>query len=220
MNLPATLATLLLACLQEPERFPAADHCWLRFKAGTYIRSKITIDSAGVVTESDFQLALKEQNGDDYVVEETTTTDGYTFPPQLNKTGAALKTGSETLTVAGKEIPCTIWTAKGRRNDGPTVTRYWVPEGRKYPLKMVFKQQNVEGEVTATELDAEIEISGRTYSCAKLEGKIKYGPVEGTLRVWSNQELPSAQARMELVLPTPNGDAKIRVEPVEIHVER
>ncbi|HZE99238.1 MAG TPA: hypothetical protein VE981_19695 [Planctomycetota bacterium] len=213
------LIALFLSCPAQ-EKYPAADHAWLCFKTGTSITNRIAVESGGNNFETLQKMTLKEKNGDDYVIEETGTANGQELPARLNKTGTGTVTGQENITVDGKEYSCQVSLAKGQRVDGETETRYWMPQGNKYPLKVRFKQTTMTGEVTAVALDEKVKVGDTEYLCAKLQGKVKLQDSEGTMTVWVSQMIPGAQAGMELVVNAPKGEVKIKVTPTEIHLEK
>src|SRR4030095_14664851 len=105
-------ALLLLPFLQE--KFPAEDHPWLRFKAGTRIRSLITIKDGERIDQGIQTMTLKERDGNKYAVEEESTLS--LGPKTVNRTAAAAKTGKGSVTVDGKSVACGIWTATGERD--------------------------------------------------------------------------------------------------------
>lgn len=218
--MPALLLTLLLAAQSVQEKFPVDDHCWLRFKPETWVTNKIVVEANGKVIETLQKQRLKERSGDDYVIDVTESLNGQILATHTNRTSNGVINGKETLTVDGKEYPCQVTTAKGRRDEGETEYRSWMPQGNRYPLKVEFKQPNFDGVLTAVAVDEKVKIGEREYLCAKLEGKVKQGPSEGTMTVWLNQEIPGAQARLELTLKTPGGELKLRATPQEIHEEK
>lgn len=95
-----------------------------------------------------------------------------------------------------------------------------MPKSLPYPLKVVFKQPGFEGELTAVALDEKVKVGEREYLCAKLQGKVKSGASDGTMTLWASQEIPGAQARMEIVLKDANAETKITMAPIEIHEEK
>jgi hypothetical protein len=216
----ALLLTLLLAAQPAPEKFPVEDHCWLRFKPETWVTNKIVVEVNGKVVETVQKQRLKERSDEDYVIEVTESLNGRLLATHMNWSSNGVITGKETLTVDGKEYPCQVSIAKGRREEGETESRYWMPKGNKYPLKVEFKQPNFEGVLKAVAVDEKVKIGEREYLCSKMEGKVKQGPSEGTMTVWVNQEIPGAQARLELVLQTPSGELKLRATPQELHEEK
>jgi len=209
-------ALLLLPFLQE--KFPAEDHAWLRFKTGTRIRSLITIKDGERIDQGIQTLTLKEREGDKYVVEEESTLS--LGPKSINRTAAGTKTGTGSVTIDGKPMTCAIWTATGERDGSPTETRYWIPEGQKNPVRVTFRQNGVEGEMTAVSLKETQKVGDRDYSCVKLVGKVTTPRGKGPLTVWTSNEIPGAQVRMDLALDTPTGKVDFRVEAFEVHEER
>lgn len=205
----------LLPLLQE--KFPVQDHAWLRYKQGSWIKNQVTVEAAGKVTEGLQQLTLKEVTGDDYTVEDTGTFGGQPSTPMVYQSGNAVKIGTEKLTIAGTEYGCTIWKSLGKKNGEPTDTRFWIPEGKKNPVKVTFKQPDAEGEMTARALDDKVTAMGRVFSCARLEGKIRWGEVDGTITTWLCQEVPTSQIRMDVVLGGEGRVSKMRVEVKEVH---
>jgi hypothetical protein len=209
-------ALLLLPFLQE--KIPAEDHAWLRFKAGTWVRNVITVKDVGFSGQGIQTLTLKERDGDKYSIEEDSTLS--LGGPSLHRTALPAKTGTGSVTVDGKPIACTIWTAKGERDGRPTETSYWIPDGRKDPVRMTFKQTGMEGDVKAVSLKESIKIDERTFTCVKLEGKITTVRGTGTMTLWTSLEIPGAQVRLDIALNTPDGKVTFNVEPLEIHEEK
>jgi len=62
--------------------------------------------------------------------------------------------------------------------------------------------------------------AGSTYTCSKLEGKLKLGEGEGDFTLWLCENLPGGQVRAELSFKGENGDTKVIYEPHEIHIEK
>jgi hypothetical protein len=204
---------LLLPSLQD--KLPAEEHCWLRFKTGTWVKSVITIEDGGRTDQGIQTLSLTERDGDKYVIEEASTLS--LGPKTLNRTAAAVKTGKAEVTIQGKPVACTIWTATGERNGSPTETRYWIPEGGKDPVRVAFRQDGVEGEMTAVSLKETLKVGDRTFSCVKLQGKVATVRGRGPMTVWTTNEIPGGQVRMDLALDTPAGKVTFKVEAAEIH---
>jgi len=209
------IALLALILLQESS--PAEDHAWLRFKTGTWIRNHIRINDRDRTDEGIQTLTLTERNGDEYTIEEAST---LSLEKSFHRTKAAVKTGTGRVNVDGKEIDCTIWTAKGERNGGATETTCWIPKGEKNPVRVTFNQAGVVGEATAALLKESVTVGDRTFSCVRLEGKVSTTRGKGDLKIWTSWEIPSAQVKMELVLDTPGGKVKFHVEAFEIHEEK
>jgi hypothetical protein len=209
-------ALLLLPLLQD--KFPAKDHAWLRFKTGTRVRNIVTVEDVGFSGQGIQTLTLKERDGDKYAVEEASTLS--LEGPSLHRTSLATRTGTDTVTVDGKPIACTIWTAKGERDGRPTETITWIPDGRKDPVRMSFRQAGAEGDVKAVSLKESIKIGDRTFTCVKLEGKITTSRGAGTMTLWTSTEIPGGQVRLDLALKTPEGKVRFNVEPLEIHEEK
>lgn len=215
------LAALLLALQETPEKFPAQDHAWLRFKPGTFIKNHVKVERAGNLVETTQKQLLKEKGADDYLIEVTESlVQGTDLPSRSNRTTNGVFVGKETLTIGGKEYPCRISLSKGAREGGEMEYRYWIPEGNKAALKVVFKQPGMEGELIAIDLNQKVTIEKREYSCAKLQGTIKRGTLNGTMTLLTTQEIPGAQAYLEMSLQDPNAVTKITVTPVEIHEEK
>lgn len=214
-----TIALSLLALLAPQEKYPAQDEAWLRFKPGTWIENKITVEVGDEVVVSTQKQTLKEKDGGDYLIVESGSSNGKELPSVRTRKSNGTFIGTETIVVDGKEHPCRIAVAKGTREDGEVEVRYWMPKGNKYPLKVMFKQKNMEGELTAVVVDEKMKVGDREYECARLEGKIKYGLSEGTMTVWLNQEIPGAQARAEMSLSGTTGLVKITAVPKEVHIE-
>ena len=222
MNLSTATAVLLLLLAAPPrqDKFPVEDDAWLRFKPGTWIENKVTVEVGDGVIVSTQKQQLREKSGGDYLIEETGTSNGKELPSVRSRQSVGMITGMETVVVDGKEYPCRISVAKGLRDDGEAEVRYWMPKGNKYPLKVTFKQKNMEGELTAVVVDEKMRVGDRDYECARLEGKVKYGLSEGTMTVWLNQEIPGAQARAEMSLSGTTGFVKITAVPKDLHIEK
>jgi hypothetical protein len=221
MNLsPAAALLALLAGAVPQDKFPEKDDAWLRFKPGTWIENKVTVDVGGEVVESTQKQTLKEKSGGEYVIEESGRAQGKDLATVKSRKSAGTFTGEETIVVAGQDYPCRISVATGRRDDGEVEVRYWMPRGHKYPLKVSFKQKNMEGELTAVAVDEKIKVGDQEFECARLEGTIKYGLSEGTMAVWLNQEIPGGQARAEMTLRGSTGLVKITAVPKEFHIEK
>jgi hypothetical protein len=220
MNLSTTVLLLLLMAPPRQDKFPVEDDAWLRFKPGTWIENKVTVEVGDSVIVSTQKQLLREKSGDDYLIVESGTSNDKELPSVRTRQSVGTITGKETVVVDGKEYPCRISVAKGLRDDGEAEVRYWMPKGNKYPLKVTFKQKNMEGELTAVVVDEKMRVGDRDYECARLEGKVKYGLSEGTMTVWLNQEIPGAQARAEMSLSGTTGSVKITAVPKDLHIEK
>jgi len=216
----AAAFAFLLQALAPQEKFPAEDDAWLRFKPGTWIENKITMEVGGETVVSVQKQTLKEKDGGDYLIQETGSSGGQDLPPHRSRQRVGTINGQETIVVEGQDYPCKISVAKGQREDGEVEVRYWMPKGNKYPLKVSFKQKNMEGEITAVVVDEKMKVGDREYECARLEGRVKYGLSEGTMTVWLNQEIPGGQARAEMTLSGTTGQVKITAAPKDLHVEK
>jgi len=213
----ALLAALLLLA---QDKYPVEDHAWLRYKVGTWVENKVVVEANGQVVETLQKQKLKRSAGDDFTIEVTETLNGRVLSSRENQSSLGVVTGKETLTIAGKEYACTISVAKGRRAEGETEWRSWMPKGNKYPLKIAIKQPNFESELLAVAVDEKVNVDGREFLCAKLEGKVQQGASEGTMTLWACQEIPGSAGRMELLLNTPGGEVKINSRAAEIHEEK
>lgn len=209
----AHVIALLIASL-VPLQENREDNSWLRYKPGTWLKSKMTIEGPGGMREDVQTLTLKEVDGDEYVIEESYATPGSTTGNSRRARG--VKTGTETLTIAGKNYDCTISTVKGKNDGGPSEATFWTPVGSKNAVKVVFKQADGVGEVLATAVDEKVKALGKTLVCNTLEGKAKFGTAEGTIRVTLCEDIPGSQVRAEFVIKGADGDTKVRFEAVEM----
>jgi hypothetical protein len=211
--LPFITALFLLLPQEKLE-----DNSWLRSKPGTFLKSKMTIDGPGWTREDVQTLTLKEVDGDEYVIEESYASAG--SKPTLSRRARGVKTGTETLTIAGKAYDCTVTVVKGKTEAGPTEAKFWTPAGSKNAVKVVFKQPDGEGEVVATAVDEKVKALGRTLVCTTLEGKSSFGEVKGTIRVVLCEDIPGSQVRAEFVMKGAEGDTKVRFEAIEINEKK
>jgi len=217
--MPLNVAALLLISTFAPlpqERLE--DNAWLRYKPGTWIKSSLTVEAPGQTTKDVQTLTLKEVKGDDYVVEESYSTPGSN--PSQSQRSRGVKVGSETLTIAGKKYECTICLVKGKNQAGPTEARFWTPLGSRNAVKIIFKQKDVEGELMATAVDEKVSALNKTLVCNRLQGKVKFGEVEGTLSLVLCEDIPGAQVKADMLLKNEAGDTRIRFEVTEIHEEK
>jgi len=213
-------ALMMASLLPAQEKFPDEDHVWRRFNAGTWIKSRVTIEIGGSSMEKFQKLTLKEKTDDSYLVEETNATEGEEPNPNATRTSNPVHGGVEKVTAAGKEHACTMWSSKGKNDGGPLESTYWYPEKGKNPVRIKFKAAWAEGEMLAVSMDEKVKVADRTLSCVKMEGKIRGQGGEGTIVLWISHELPSSQARLELVLKNEGGEVKIRFEALEIHEQK
>jgi len=216
--LPNFAVAFVLLAFQE--QYPPEHHAWLRFKPGTWIKNNVVVTIGDSSQQSSQKLTFKEKTDKDYAIEEIDSADGQSKPPVIKRTSLGTIIGKETLKFDRREYPCTISTAKTQGPEGETEMKYWVPAGNKYPMKVVFKQPGFEGEVVAVAIDEKLKVCGREYLCSKLRGKVKVGDADATLTAWLTQNIPGAQARLELKMNTPNGEFVMTVTPTEIHEEQ
>ena len=209
------LFAVLLAVLLPPCQERKEDNSWLRYKPGTWIKNTFRMEYPNGHVREDVQtLTLKETDGDDFVVEESWVAPG--APPTESRRSRGVAAGTEKLTIAGKELDCKITVVKGKNDKGPTESRFWTPAGSRNAVKVVFKQEGAEGELTATSIDDKVTALGKTLVCNKLQGKMKFGAAEGTVTVILCEDIPGSQVRADLVLKGPDGETKIRFEAKEM----
>ena len=214
------LFSTLLALALPQETWPKDDHAWLRYKPGTFIKYRIKTEFDGTTTESTQTLTLREIKDDKYLVEDTSTALPEGTPPTPYWNDPGRRTGKETLTILGKEVPCGIWTTIGTKGSDATESRWWVPEGTKAPVRFTFKQGALEGEVRAVALDEKVAVGERSLRCSKLEGTAGVGNRDTKLVLWISHDVPGGQVRMELTGKTDLGVYKVASETVEIHEKK
>jgi hypothetical protein len=208
------LTTLLLLSAQET--WPKEDHAWLRYKPGTFIQYRVTTEFDGKTNESTQTLTLKEIKDDKYLVEDTDTSLPEGTPPTAYWNDVGTRTGKETLTVLGNEIPCSIWTTRGTKGTDATVSRWWIPDGAKHPVRFTFKQGDLEGDLKAVALDDPVKVGDRTFRCSKLEGTAGFGKIT----IWISHDVPGGQVRLDLAMKTDRGVYKSRSETVKIEEKK
>jgi len=164
LALALTLA-LAPALLAAPPRSP-----WAGYKPGTFVKSKtvtvVTVGAHKVETVTDITQSIVEVKGDRAVVETTATMNGVPRPtrtrsevslkePPPAAAGTVRRSGSESLTVAGRTLPCE-WTEQetdmaGNRTTVRTWTSRQMPGG---VVKTVSKNTLMEStlEVVAFEV--------------------------------------------------------------------
>jgi hypothetical protein len=203
------------ALCSAQEDYPVEHHTWLRYKPGTMIRHKTAVEAGGRKFEGTRTWTLKEVGKQDCVVEEvdSMSQDG---APSTFRVTQGTRIGEELVKVKDKETHCEIWIVKSHGKNGALEARYWIPKGKfDPPLRMVQKQEGFEADLLATSLNEKLKVGEREVSCVKLEGKVKAGGSEGSVKFWHTQELPSSHARMEMSLQTPEGPFTLRMEAVE-----
>ncbi len=206
----AALASLLLA----QDKFPSDKHPWMRYKAGTFVKYKMVYEQAGQKQEAEMVYTLVEVTADAYTLKVVSKAPGLE-QERTEKEGLPVKAGAEKVTVAGKEVACTVWTAKGKRGDKPSDTKFWLPEGSAIPVKVTSKTQDEEeAEIAATGLKEEATVLGKKHECVKLSGRLKTAQGEAEITLWMTDKVPGGGARMEM---SANGGAlKATMEVSEI----
>ena len=121
MNLSTTVLLLLLMAPPRQDKFPVEDDAWLRFKPGTWIENKVTVEVGDSVIVSTQKQLLREKSGDDYLIVESGTSNDKELPSVRTRQSVGTITGKETVVVDGKEYPCRISVAKGLRDDGTSI---------------------------------------------------------------------------------------------------
>jgi hypothetical protein len=212
------LIPLLVLLGQEP--FPVEDHYWLRFKVGTWIEHHLVAGNAAMSGEFVQRQTLAEKSGEDYVLKQSGTAAGKDLPPHERRSSLGKVIGKEAVTVDGKEYLCAKWETKGRTGMMDWEIISWMPKGNKYPLRIVTKQANFQGDLSAVALDEKVKIGEREYACAKLHGKVRYHGLDGVMTVWVSQEVPGGRTHFEMTLNGPNGESKTRLTPLRVHVEQ
>jgi len=219
----AMIAVWVLAVLyflfRPKVRYPVQDHSWLRHQPGTWIKHRTTLEVNGVASEELLTAKLQEIRGHQYVLEETITSPGAEPRSILSITENSINAGWEPVKVSGQHYQCTVWLAFSRRGGASGLIRSFVPEGEKEPVGIVFKSPAMRGELMAVARDERVEAMGRTYSCTRLEGKVRQGDASGAMTLWHCRDLPGSQVRMDLALQGPKGFLRSRTEVVELHVE-
>jgi hypothetical protein len=208
---PILFAALVLLLPQER----IEDHSWLRLKPGAWIKNKVTTTTPTQTLENVQTLTLKEIDGDEYVIEESYAAPGSTSSSSRRKRG--IKDGTEALTVAGKKYNCTIYLVKGTKRGEPTESRFWIPEGSRNAVKIVFKEKGSEGVLVATSVNEQVTALGKTLSCNLLKGDVKFGDLGGTLSLLLCEDIPGSQVRATLTLKGPDVEWKMSFEAVEVH---
>jgi hypothetical protein len=211
----AALASLLLAGPAfAQDKFPADKHPWMRYKAGTNVKYTMSYDAAGQKQVAEMLYTLSEVSGDGYTLKVVSKALGFE-QERTEKESLPEKVGAEKVTVAGKEIACTVWSAKGKRGEKASDTKFWLPEGGAIPVKVTSKTEGEEeAEITATSLKDEASVLGKKLDCVKLAGKLKTAQGEADIILWMTDKVPGGGARMEMVA---NGGAiKAVMEVAEI----
>lgn len=212
------LLALLIVFRRRP-RYPVQDHSWLRHRPGTWVRHRTTLEVNGNSSEELLTVTLREIVGHKYLLEETLTTAG-AEPRTVHSVGEnGFKARTEPTTVAGRHYQCGVWVAFSRKGRSLSSIRFFVPEGEKDPVGIVFKDPEMQGELAAVASGERMEAMGRSYVCTRLEGKVRRGKASGTMTLWHCRDVPGSQVRMDLVLHGPEGSLKSRTEAIGVHEE-
>jgi hypothetical protein len=114
---------------------------WSKFKPGSYAKYKTTTAVATTKMTGDMKMTLLALNGSKATIETEVTTMGQTSkskadldlnakpgtaPAAKGQQPAAVKKGSETLTVAGKSLQCDVYETDSNANGMQMKTRSWV----------------------------------------------------------------------------------------------
>lgn len=193
------LVALALAALALPapqEKLDKARHPWMKFAPGTSVAYTLTSEVGALKQEGRLTHRLKEVTEAGYTVEVKVAQLGIEEALE-EKDGVPVKVGQEKLTVAGRELSCTVWESKGNRGPHASSGRYWLAEGVPTAVKIVSKVEGQEdNEMTATSLEEKVTAAGREYACVRLEGKSK-GPLgETAATVWISDQVPGGLVKL------------------------
>ncbi len=197
--IPFGAALFLAAATASAQDFDKSKHPWARHKVGTSSKHTITMDMGQMgnfsgsvtqtlkeVTEKGFTTSSRhEMNmmGQQQVQNQETSED---FP---------VKEGEETLKVEGKEHPCVIWKAKGKKNDQDTEKRFWITKDGTKLLKFSETRTGEKVEATAVKLSEQVEAAGKKYDCVKLEGEMATPQGPSKIQMWANWDIPGGMVK-------------------------
>lgn len=193
------LALLLAAApaAAQDEKLPASKHHWMKWKTGTTTQYKLNLEFGGQKQELEITYKLTEVAAGSYTI--MVVTKGGADEERTEKQDVPVKSGQEKITVAGKELACTVWKSKGTRNDVAGEQTFWIAEGTSMPVKMAAKTEGQEEyEVTATSLKEEVTVGGKKYECVRLAGKMILGGGEMEIVFWMSDKIPGGPAKVEL----------------------
>jgi hypothetical protein len=188
---------LLVALVALPqEKLESSRHPWLKFKVGTSVAYTITSEMGALRQEGRLTHVLKEAKDGAYTVEVKVAQLGIEQTLE-EKDSLPVKVGQEKLTVAGKELACTVWESKGTRGPHAASSKVWLAEGIATPVKIIAKVEGQEeNEMTAAAFEEKVTAAGKEYACARLEGKSK-GPLgEAQATVWVSDQVPGGLVKM------------------------
>jgi len=190
------LAFAALALATPQEKLDKARHPWMRFAPGMSVAYTLTSEVGALKQEGRLTHRLKEVTEAGYAVEVKVAQLGIEEALE-EKDGIPVKVGQEKLTVAGKELSCTVWESKGSRGPHASSGRTWLAEGVPMAVKIVSKVEGQEdNEVTATSLEEKVTAAGREYACVRLEGKSKGALGEATTLVWTSDQVPGGLVKL------------------------
>jgi hypothetical protein len=199
----------LLSCEQKADvgQFDLKKHPWCKWKVGTYARYRLTIREPAKQDRTVGWTIRLESAGHDSFTLLTTSRGG-------NEASAVSEIElfpqfetEETVTVGEESLPCTVWSAQGKKETFPTLRRYWLDEQGRI-LKVSYRQQRqerYEHELTAVAFNEEVRVAGSPFRCTRMEGTVWLGDRTAQVKQWWSPELPGFVARAETLFEM-NGD--------------
>ena len=201
---------------QDKPKFDKTRHAWLKFKKGTWVKMGMTVSSEMGDQESERKKELKEVD------------DGYTLAITTESMGQEDETEEwesipefvkkDTVKIGEKEYKCTVWKSTSEKANDESEDLIWLDEkGRALKIKV---DGDTDYEVTAVELDVEVEIDGKKYKCVKMKGTVESSQMEGKLVGWYTSEIPGGVARMEMEVELSGMSIEITMEVEEFEIKK
>ncbi len=196
MKLGSTLLAALAIGAAPQERLETSRHPWMKHAPGTTVAYTFTSEVGALKQEGRITHVLKSTGDEGYTVEVKIAQLG-TEQTLEEKDAVPVRAGREKLTLAGRELDCTVWESKGSRGPAAATGKFWLAEGIAMPVRVVSRVEGQEEyDLSATSLEEKLSAAGKEYACVKLEGKTK-GPLgEAETELWVSDRVPGGAVKM------------------------
>lgn len=209
-------AVVVSVTVCQAQEFDKSKHGWLKFKVGSWVKFKLSLDVAGQKLEGDVkeELAKVDDTGSTTKVSAKLGEDEF---PSEESESLPTRDGEETLKIDGKEHKCVIWKSKGKRDEKETEVRVWMAEGAASPLRITSKVEGEDFDFTAVKLADEVSAAGKKLSCVKMDGKMVMQGTELKGSLWMNPDVPSGMVKLTAEA---EGTMKLSLELVEFDAKK
>jgi len=201
------------------QAFDKERHHWAKYKVGTSITFKMTVETGGNKAEGSLKQELKEAGASSFKLVHMYDMAGQKSQEEETEE-MPTRSGEETLKIAGKEYTCVVWSSKSKKGESEGATRFWLADGVKAPLKLEIKDGEDVSTLTAVSLSEKIKAGGKEYDCVKLEGGMASGGQKGKGTLWLHPDIPSMTVRMDVSFQAEMGAMETSLEVSAVDIKK